>query len=297
MVLTLTSIEGFGIIGSDEDGKLVHEWRQGFKRRVTGIDADSDGNIFVASFTEITQFNLDGEVTWRYSHPKFGDLHSLQVLDNGNILVSAASGERALEVNKESGVVWQWWAGEYFKPPNGYIDHVDWRSEIPKPKWSHLNFAWRIGDETLITIWGGDGAELRGSKANATFLRISKDGQVRWGLSAKHRFSGPHYFLPYNDGYLITDTARDRIVEVSKSGQTVRELTEGISRPRGLRILKNGNILVTNKRPLTGSDFDKVPPAVVELSPEGEIVWRLDLPRRIWETHNCAPFASVRLED
>lgn len=295
--LTLTSIEGIGIVGADDQGELVWEWTDA-KKRATGLDIDSQGHLYLAFFTEILELNNRGKILWSYSHPKFSDLHSLQVLPNGNILVASTSAGRALEVNKEKGIVWEWWVGNYLrppKPPKSYISPPDQRFKNEQV-WQHMNFAWRAGEDTLINAVGVN--SVGGYEGN--LLRVSKQGDILWEIPMKSsELSGVHYWLPYHDNYLVTNTHGSVIVEVNKKGESLRRIkSEGMSQPRGLRILKNDNLLVTNKQALTGKNIDTDrPPIAAEIDQSGRVVWRHDLPIEYWKRPNCAPFASIRIED
>lgn len=277
-MITLISIEGYGIIAVDLSGNMLWEWTYPVeaKGRIAGFDFDhGTGNIYVAGFTEVLEINKRGKILWRYSHPKIVDIHSLQLLPNGNVLVACAANDRALEINKKEGVVWSWFAKDHLPSPDGYVDHDDWRGVSLNNQWTHLNHAWEIeSGDRLISLFN-----LR------KVLRISKGGAILWSWG-ENTLERPHYVLPFRNNYLISDSGHNRVIEVSQSGEVVKEFKSGMMEPRGLEILPNGNILVTSTKNRK----------VLEIDENNKIIWSYNLPKRIQQVKNSNPYTSKRVE-
>lgn len=262
------SMEGYGVIVVDREKRLLWEWIHltPMLGRIAGIDVDPHtGNIYVAEAAEILEVSREGQVVWRYSHPKMGDLHGLQCLPNGNILVASAATDRALEVNKREGVVWEWWAADYYTPPEWYKDYPDWRElrGVKLDQWTHLNHAWRVGDETLISLmWG-----LK------RVLKVSREGKVLWEFRGGGRkLSSIHYVIPSprKERYLLSNSGPGEVIEFTPEGE-ITWLFKDIY-GRCIDVLPNGNLLLSD---------DTKRFRVVEVTWDKEIVWEYKLPDRI----------------
>lgn len=278
-MITLISIEGYGIIGVDLNGNLVWEWTYPaqIKGRIAGFDYDlTTGTIYVAGFTEVLEINKRGKTLWRYSNPQLIDIHSLQLLRNGNILVACAANDRALEISKKEGIVWEWYAKDHFTPPNDYKEHEDWRGIDISNQWTHLNHAWETDSgDILITLFN-----LK------RVLSVNRQGDILWSWGEKF-LNCPHYIIPFNDNYLVADSRNNRVIKIDSSGRIIQEFRSGLVEPRGIQVLSDISILVT-------STLNK---KVLEIDKNDRIIWSYTLPKKIREMKNSNPYTAIRVAD
>ena len=250
------SIEGYGVIGMDEDD-LVFDCRIG--GRTAGFDVDDKGNVYLADWKRVLKFNKEGIRTWNYTHPWTGDLHSLELLPNGNLLVAASACERILEINEKDGIVWSWWAGDHFTPPIWWDDSVDWRYESKPAKWLHLNTVHQVNDKIMVSMFGKQPSI--GPKIGPYLIVSRENGRIIQHMNP--RVVVPHHWLPYKEGYIITGSQKGRphggqIIELSKEGELGRTIISGLNRARGLQLLENGHILLTEYHQVREIDEDGV---------------------------------------
>lgn len=273
-MITFISIEGYGVIGMDEDDHLVFDCRPG--ARTTGFDLDDEGNVYIADWKRVLKVNKEGKRTWKYTHPWMGDLHSLELLPNGNLLVAASASERLLEINEERGIVWSWWAGDHFKPPSWWDDHIDFRHVSRQKKWLHTNTTHQVNDEILVSMLG------RQPEIGPYLIISRREGRI---IQHMHpRVQSPHHWLPYKDGYIITNSQKGQIIELSKEGELGKVIISGLNAARGLKLLRNGHILVTEYHQVRELDEDGVTHRIYPP------------PDRIMKCHNNHLFESMMVE-
>jgi hypothetical protein len=217
-----------------------------------------NGNIlYVLPKNGVYEIDRSGNVVWSYLTGKIS--HDADRLPNGNTIFvfgnfDQKSDAQVVEVNREGDVVWTWYARDYLdEPPYDSISYEGW---------THTNAVSRLSnDNTLISL------------RNFNFIaEVDAQGAVIRSIG-EATLSLPHdpEMLP-NDNILVTSLPQGRphsAVEIDpETGEIVWEyLISGLeNRPvRDANRLPNGNTLITGAT------------AIVEVTPEGEIVWRLGL--------------------
>ena len=250
------TIGQYGVIVVDDEGRLLWEWTRP-NMRMYGLDVDPEtGNFYIAMFNRIVEVTRTGRIAWQFSSPETVGLHSLQRTPEGNLLVSAAPYDKALEINKEEGVVWRWHVAEHYPVPPGYWKRMEWNyDEILSRQWTHLNHAWRLPNgDTLIGMYTGPCED-------GMIVCADKNGEVhwKWGMGVTlHQ----HYVLPYGDEYVVCDSHNKRILMFTPEKGINSEINFD-NKPLGLDIKPNGNFLVTCPDDLS----------LREVSPDGDTVW------------------------
>jgi hypothetical protein len=202
-------------------------------------------------------FEIDraGNIVWSYEDRKIS--HDADRLPSGNTLfVFGADDQKGdaqvKEVNPEGEIVWSWYAKDHFdKPP--YRD-------IYLEGWTHANAVTRLSDgNTLISL----------RNFNLT-VEVAPEGEVVWSYDWGAIGDCPHdpEVLP-NGNILIALWVRpgipagpNRAVEVdTETGEVVWEFE--LAGVRDADRLPNGNTLITGGI------------HIVEVTPDGEVVWRL----------------------
>ena len=211
--------------------------------------------LFVLPRKGVYEITRAGEVVWSYVDSKVS--HDADRLPNGNTLIVFGAGDsmrdaQVKEINPEGKIVWAWYARDYFnKPPY---------NDIYAEGWVHTNAASRLPNgNTLI------------SPRNFNMLvEVDPKGKVvrTIGEGVFHYQHDPE-MLP-NGHILVANHGRPhRAIEIAPEGNRVVWQSQGFERDaapvRDADRLPNGNTLITGST------------KIVEVTPEGEIVWQLKM--------------------
>ncbi len=258
----------------------------------TGLDVEllpNDNILFVLPHNGVYEVNRNGIIVWSYLTTRIS--HDADRLPNGNTIFVWGGGDemsdaQVKEINAEGEIVWEWYARDHFnEPPYSTIDNQGW---------THTNAVTRMANgNTLIsprnfgllvevdpqgsvvrTIGGG---VILGDKASILKQNEEKDPH------------GPHdpEVLPNGNILVVSQFLPHRAVEMdSETGDVVWEFT--ITDPgnwpvRDADRLPNGNTLITGVT------------KIVEVTPEGKIVWQLTL-GVTFERGDLAPFGFYKAE-
>lgn len=214
--------------------------------------------LFVLPRNGVYEIDRKGNIVWSYLDNKVS--HDADRLPNGNTLVvwgggDAVSDAQVKEVNPKGEIVWTWYAKDYFnKAP--YKD-------IYNEGWTHTNAVTRLSNGNTLV-----------SPRNFNFL-VEVDPK-----SAVVRTIGEGILEDQHDPEVLPGgnmlIANHRIpprgvhsaVEIDSTGRVVWEykMPDRSTWPvRDANRLPNGNTLITGTT------------KIVEVTPEGEIVWQLSL--------------------
>jgi hypothetical protein len=259
---------------------------------IASTDRDSLLVAFVDRLfeVEIAEIGLDGDLRWHLpaSGHRFGCPGSLQRLSNGNLLITDEFCSTATEIDRTGSVVWQF--GKE-KDPSRRPDRL-----------SNPHFACALPDGSrlmadtrnhrLLAVRGSAAAEEIGPRdtelccptsvapldngrllvcdaGNARVIELDAERRALWqfgGSGVERRaFSFPRSVeCSGARGYLVADTANDRVVELRGDGVRVWP-TPGAAQlfwPRCARLTPTGSLLVADGRNSR----------VVELSATGEVL-------------------------
>jgi hypothetical protein len=305
---TIVGIQGFHFSGYDNpkkparlaaaNGSAGHRWTYSGGRRGThwfyDVDPLPDGNLLVVSTVpgDTVVFEFDPETKERVWSERFDatDTHDVDLINGDQLLFAeksrydesvAKSGDRVFIYDRgEDEVVWEY----VFR--NHYSESTDGgQSE----DWTHVNDVDRVADgRYLVSPRNFDQVILLDRETKETVWRLGADDEH----DVLHEQHNPDH-LEGPDGeptVLVADSENDRVVEYACVGDAADpvagsapdcEWTEvwsvsGFNWPRDADRLPNGNTLVT----------DSLNHRVVEVTPEGEVVWEFYAP---W-----APYDSER---
>jgi len=242
------------------------------KHRDPGFDVEAlpNGNVlFVLPGNGIYEVTRDGEIVWSHLDAKIS--HDADRLANGHTLYvygdnDSVDDAHAKEVDPSGNLVWSWSAGEDF--------NVEPYRGIDKQGWTHINAVTRLeSGNTLVNLRNFD-----------LTVEVNPAGDVVWSFHWKTLFDripargtyGPHEPEILPDDRLLVCLQWDtpyQIVEIDRgSGELLWTYhRDGLRTARDGDRLPNGNTLIVGV--LQGEEES----VIFEVTPEGEIVWQLQL--------------------
>jgi DNA-binding beta-propeller fold protein YncE len=197
------------------------------------------------------------EIVWYYGeHGKSGhepgqlaNPRWAQRLANGNTVIADQSNNRAIEVDADGLLVWQWGSWETLNGP--YCCQ-------------------RLDDgHTLLTDW-----------SHHVVLEVNDDGDVVWQYGETKRSGDGQGLLNYpematrlpNSNTLIADTRNNRVLEVHPEGNIIWSYTgEGLHKLNGPTFAQrqsDGHTVIVH-----GGNRQ-----AIEVDPQGQVVWKYLLP-------------------
>ncbi|WP_408960295.1 arylsulfotransferase family protein [Natrinema sp. 74] len=199
---------------------------------------------------------------------KNSEVHDVEPLPSGEILVADMEYERLITVAENGSVTWRWNASERYDEP----------ADPTATDWLHVNDVDTLGDGRYLV-----------SVRNADELLIVERGEgvveviegVADGRADRVLFEGQHnpQYLS-DDALLVADSENDRIVEIHRENDrwTIAwsmASANGLAFdwPRDADRLENGNTLITDSRRHR----------VVEVAPDGSTVWSVRGPHLVYE--------------
>jgi outer membrane protein assembly factor BamB len=260
------------IVEVNREGEVV--WQHRVPRALinsnTIMDAEptpSGGAIFIMDAIGVIEVNRAGEEVRRFE--SMLPSHDADILDNGNWLCTngwARVGEpHFMEVDPSGQVVWSWdGLAQYDREPY---------NRVYREGWIHANAAERMSD----------GATLVSLRNFNTVAMLEPNGDVRWELMFNDidpevyytdaydvaRGAKPHDPSMTADGTVLVAVKEPNILyEIDPSSREVvwswSPETNGSLKMRDANRLPNGNTLVTSTE------------TILEVTSDGEVVWRLD---------------------
>ncbi|MFQ5821103.1 MAG: aryl-sulfate sulfotransferase [Candidatus Heimdallarchaeota archaeon] len=218
--------------------------------------------------SQITEMTRTGEILWTYDlYWRFfedHEIHDVDKLDNGNILIADMSRDRVIEVTMDYQVVWEWRAIDWFDPPANWDPYAD-KTENTTNDWTHLNDADRLTNgHTLISL-----------RNLHKVIEVNETGHIVWSWGNKTVLWEPHNpDKLLNGNVVICDSGANRIIEVNTTTNEIVWQYEGMLHwPRDADRLPNGNTLIAD------SNNNRI----IEVTPEGEIVWEQTGLTRVYE--------------
>lgn len=224
---------------------------------------DQNNILFILPQKGIYEINRQKEIMWRYENKKAS--HDADRLPNGNTLFTCGWDKRldaqVIEIDQEGKTVWKWFA----------IDHL--KNELRPRRYNfkrggffHANSVMRLKNgNTLISLKGYD-----------IVLEVNSAGKVVWMKRGVKRVHDPsilengNILLATNKPYGIFELSRDGILKWSYYQGDLQTITCCNRMP-------NGNTLVAARN------------NILELSPDGKIVWKLTNRKVSWDIDPSTP--------
>jgi hypothetical protein len=303
---TIISIQGFHFQGMGNENKPARLVAVGPRGEVewvhdgSGFDATwfydvdplDNGNLLVTATAEgeTLVYELDPESqerVWTERLP-VRDTHDVDLINGDQLLVAnmrqPEKGDRVFVYDRPSGeIVWEW----------EFADHYPESVGGPSNDWTHLNDVDEIDDGLYL-------ASPRNFDQVIAINRSTNEVAMRLGSDDDHDTLYEQHNPQYLEGengtptLLVADSENDRIVEYAREDGSVENGTvengtvkngtvengtdawtrtwsvgtRGLNWPRDADRLPNGNTLVV----------DTMNHRVVELTPDGEVVWEFHAP-------------------
>jgi hypothetical protein len=185
----------------------------------------SDGDTLISDTTNnrVFQLNQAGDIVWTSDDWGGGTgelddgshLHypnDIELLDNGNLLITDRNNDRVLEVDWDGHVAWQY--KELNRPHNGD----------------------RLPNGNTLVVNSEDDLVVEIDAAGEVVWSFGETGMLRWPRDADR--------LP-NGNTLITDTRNNRVLEIDPDGRVVWSF-KGLALPYESDRLENGNTLIAD---------------------------------------------------
>jgi len=253
------------------------------------VDPLPNGNLLVSTTkpdrTMVMEFDPEAvEPVWTH-HLPINDTHDVARLPDGRLVVAnmrefedGVSNDRIFVYNRSAERVdWEWRFRDHY--PNDTDGGF-------KKDWTHVNDVDPIGEEGRYIL-----TSPRNFDQVIVVDRRSRDIVLRLGTDDNHTILDEQHnpdYLEREDGtpvFLVADSENDRVIEYERdcgdadprlgAGTPPSECewdrvwtVTGFNWPRDADRLPNGNTLVT----------DTLNHRVVEITPEGEVVWEFQAP-------------------
>lgn len=236
------------------------------------IQATLSNGIFEIS--RGTDGNADGEIVWSYLTDKIS--HDADRLPGGRILYvfghkDQKSDAQVTEIDMNGDVKWEWYAKDHYLDRFGSQGTAD-------GGWAHTNGVQRLEDDsTLIS--------MRNFYLTTV---VDENGEIDWEYDWSEFGDDvdPHEPVLLSSGNLLVCLQNDSPYQAVEVNPLTEEIVWSYTHPSGLRTardcdrLPNGNTLILavqydgpNERTYDGDDES----TIIEVTPEGEIVWQLTL--------------------
>jgi len=244
------------------------------------------GNVMLSMWPKgLFEVNPDGEVVWEMNDVHAS--HDVDRLEDGNYLIArtwAAEGDKQIvERTREGEHVWSWRGSDRYGEHEEFGDISD-----ESGAWMHINAVERLDEGitracirnfNLVIDINRDGLvvnEIQLASTRAEYVDV--EGRVAG--------EKPHGMETTDEGTVLVGTrAPHRVVEVDENGGMVWQFqADGLRSVRDVDRLPNGNTLFTERT------------EVLEVNPEGEVVWRWEVPSFPWQEdtmEEVAPIMSV----
>jgi outer membrane protein assembly factor BamB len=231
-----------------------------------------NGNILAAfprnGVYEINRSSRD--VVWKFIDPQVS--HDAERLGNGNTLVvdggygrDTMEDAQVREINPKGQVVWSWYAKDHGFNQAPY-------TTISDQGWTHTNAASRLQNgDTLISL----------RNFNLT-VEVDRDGKVLRTMGEGIMVQQHDPEVEPNGDILFANPGRPpKAIEIDPTGKVVWDYTipkdTGFSSPtRDADRLQNGNTLITAAN------------RIIEVTPQGEIVWQFRMKDMQFASRNDA---------
>ncbi|MBI3953058.1 MAG: aryl-sulfate sulfotransferase [Chloroflexi bacterium] len=200
----------------------------------------------------VYEINRQGEIVWSYLDTKVS--HDADRLPNGNTLVvygnfDSIGDAQVKEVSPAGQIVWAWYAGSYFnKAP--YKD-------IYQAGWTHTNAATRLANGNTLISTRNFNLLVEVDARGAVVRTIGE------GLLIEAHDPEP---LPNGNILVANHGLPEKAIEIDPvTGRIVWQFPVPAQLLRDANRLPNGNTLITGGT------------VIIEVTPEGRVVWQLRL--------------------
>jgi hypothetical protein len=248
------------------------------------VDPLDNGTLLITGIrpgeTIVEAWNPEtGETLWTERFD-IEDTHDVDLINGDQLLVAnmrnyngttGRNNDRIFIYDRsENETVWEWRFRNHGYNRSGGGDYTD--------DWTHVNDVDKIGEgEYLVSPRNFDQSIVVNRTTSNVTMQLGSDGE----LDTLYEQHNPQYLRGGNGTptMLVADSENDRVVEYARTNGTWNRTwtlgsLESLDWPRDADRLPNGNTLVT----------DTLNHRVIEVTPEGEIVWEFYAP---WGTYEA----------
>lgn len=309
-VLTFVDQKNNRVVVADEQLHILWEYKPGphvlrSPRRAYRLE---NGNVLVTDDRNDWVFEVDCRGTIHWSFGECGQSGSgprrlcspqdARRTAHGTTLITDTRNNRVLEVDDAGSIVWSYGmttpgagTGQLWHPrssvplEDGTILITDSRNDrllqVDRSGGLKWSFGLPLMPEHLFNLPRcvvdlGGGRLLVADTYNDRVVEVDRDGHVLWQYGGSETLHWPRSAIPLTGEHvLLSDSRNGRLLQVDRNGQPTREWssfhygdrTVPVGDPHDLTVVPGGNLLFA----------DSVLNAVVEMSPDGEVVWSLGL--------------------
>lgn len=217
----------------------------------------------------VREQDKEGKTRWEFNTNLTFPVNDLQVLPNGNVLITEINGGRVSERNKKGDIVWQ----QAAQQPVAGQRLVNGNTFIAT---QNNAFEYDAQGKQVFTYTRGKFDILSARKhRNGEYILLTRTHIVRinaqgkengsWGIGRNYNY-GTFDILP-NGNILVPLTTGKRVVEYKLDGTEVWSVQ--VNFPTGAQKLPNGNVLVTSMNYRTISEYDKTGKQVSTVTLQG----------------------------
>jgi outer membrane protein assembly factor BamB len=231
------------------------------------------------------------EIVWNYSwygeRIHNSDVHDADRLSNGNTAIADMANERAIVVDPNGSVVWEWRAIEQLDANSSYQQRFDDARLPPSTEDEHMAMkredAWLHMNDVDRLENGNIQLSLRNEDTVIEVDRESKEIVRVIGVPGNHSILYEQHNpirLEHAGTVVVADSENDRIVELDvETNEIVWQYggSQKLTWPRDGKRFANGNMLITDSR--AGR--------LVEIDRNGSVVWEV--------TDLGNPYTAVRI--
>ncbi|MEN0062691.1 MAG: hypothetical protein AAGA48_11110 [Myxococcota bacterium] len=160
--------------------EVVQHGHDGIDQELTSACRGPDGQLWQAAHTEVLRIDPQTlDVTARWSHPSFHNVHSVIAAPDQDLVVTATSTDRVLKLDATGRLIHTWSLAPR-ELPRGDLRGLDHNAF--KPHRCHPNHAEFVGDTLWVTRFATrDCRSLPGDRIIALPEAMPHDGRLRGG--------------------------------------------------------------------------------------------------------------------
>jgi uncharacterized protein (UPF0248 family) len=251
-----------------------------------GFDVEllsNDNVLFVAPMHGVFEIDRSGNVIWSYLDDEVS--HDADRLPNGNTIVTWGGFDeyddsQVKEISPDGEILWSWSAKEEF-----YRDPYKERGEdaFGGFSWTHANSVTRLANgNTIISLRNFD-----------LTVEVNPSGDVVWTFdwSAFGERVNPHEPVILQNGNLLIALHGDSPYQAVEINRTTGETLWTYGNPH-LRTTRDADRLPNGNTLLVGVLKGLEESTILEVTPKGEVVWRLGIKDCPAMTRSGKPYAG-----
>ncbi|WP_245242875.1 aryl-sulfate sulfotransferase [Natronococcus sp. JC468] len=212
------------------------------------------------------------EVVWEYDwYDEFianHEVHDVERLDNGETAIADMGDDRAFTVDRDGEITWEWHAEDHLTPGTPFYEEYGGpEKDGEHDDWTHMNDIDYLDNGNFQMSIRNFDVMIEVDPETDEIVNVVGEPGNHSILEEQHN---PHH-IEDEGTMVVADSMNNRVVELDVESQEhiwryTGPATDPLQWPRDADRLPNGNTLITDSRNNR----------VLEVSPDGEIVWQFD---------------------